>query len=173
MRSGWALALPAIIVLALGVARAQPQVAPPGPAVANGSAVKFEYTMKDEAGNVLTSSQGQPVSYVHGQGQILPGLEKAMEGMRAGETKQVAVPPEDGFGPVNPEAEVEVPKERVPPDALTVGAQLMATTATGNTVPVRVKEVKEQTVILDLNHPLAGKTLHFDIEVIEVGAATE
>lgn len=169
MRRVWAIALPAIVMLAVGVAQAQPQ----GPAVQNGSAVKFEFTMKDETGTVLTSSQGEPVSYVHGQGQILPGLEKAMEGMRAGETKQIAVPPEDGFGPVDPEAQVEVPKEKVPPDALTVGAQLMATTATGNTVPVRVKEVKEQTVVLDLNHPLAGKTLHFDISVIEVKTGAE
>ena len=166
-----AMMLPVLLLLTLGVAQAQ-QGNPPDPAVENGSAVKFEYVMKDDAGEVLTSTQGKPFTYVHGRGQILPGLEKAMEGMRAGETKQVTVPPEDGFGPVDPAAEVEVPKEQIPPDALTVGAQLLATTGTGNTVPVKVKEIREATVVLDLNHPLAGKTLRFDVEVIEVEPPT-
>ena len=166
MKSLGAMALPVTLLLAFGVALAQQGT--PGPAVENGSAVKFEYVMKDDAGEVLISTQGKPFTYVHGQGQILPGLEKAMEGMRAGETKQVTVPPEDGFGAVDPAAEVEVPKEQIPPDALTVGAQLLATTGTGATVPVKVKEIREATVVLDLNHPLAGKTLRFDVEVTEV-----
>jgi len=167
VRRSRAIVLSMTLLLALGVAQAQPQATSPGPAIKNGSSVKFEYVMKDDAGNVLTANKGNPATYVHGQGQILPGLERAMEGMRAGETKHVTVPPEEGYGPVDPTAEVEVPKEQVPP-GVTVGAQLMGTTETGRTVEVKVKEVRERTVLLDVNHPLAGKTLYFDLEVIEV-----
>lgn len=168
MRRLKAIVLPMAALLALEVAQAQPQGTPAGPPIQNGSAVTIEYVLKDDAGEVLASTGGKPFTYVHGQGQIVPGLEKALEGMRAGETKDVTVPPENGYGPVNPAAEVEVPKDRVPSEALSVGTRLAATTDTGRTVPVRVKEIKEETVVLDLNHPLAGKTLHFEIQVVKV-----
>lgn len=159
----------AILVLALGVAHAQPKEKSMSPAIESGSTVQLEYTLKDEEGKVLDSNKGRdPLTYTQGQEQIIPGLEKALNGMRAGEEKKVTVKPEDAYGPVDPEAQAEVPKAMLPPDALQVGARLVARSPMGDTRVVRVKEIKETTVILDLNHPLAGKTLHFDVKVLGV-----
>jgi len=157
------------LVLALGVAHAQSKEKSMSPAIETGSTVQLEYTLKDDNGKVLDSNKGRdPLTYTQGQEQIIPGLEKALTGMRAGEEKQVTVEPEDAYGAVDPAAQTEVPKEMLPPDALQVGTQLVARSPMGETRVVRVKEVKGATVILDLNHPLAGKTLHFDVKVIGV-----
>jgi FKBP-type peptidyl-prolyl cis-trans isomerase SlyD len=88
--------------------------------------------------------------------------------MSVGSEKKVTVKPEDGYGPVKPEAFQEVPKDKLPPEALKVGTVLSARGPDGQTVPVRVHEIKEDTVVMDFNHPLAGKTLFFDIKVTEV-----
>jgi len=108
---------------------------------------------------------------VHGKGEIIPGLEKEMAGMSVGGEKKVTVKPEEGYGPVDPRAFQEVPKDKLPPDALKVGAMLTATGPQGQAIPVRVHEIKESTVIMDFNHPLAGKTLLFDIKITEIKAA--
>jgi FKBP-type peptidyl-prolyl cis-trans isomerase SlyD len=105
--------------------------------------------------------------YVHGQGQIIPGLEKELAGMAVGGEKKVTVKPEEGYGPVDPRAFEEVPKDKLPADALKVGTMLVARGPQGERM-VRVHEVKEKTVIMDFNHPLAGKTLFFDIKVTEI-----
>lgn len=162
-----------IIVLALllagAIAEAQPKEKPLSPAVENGSTVRLEYTLTDEAGKVLDSNKGQePLTYTQGEEEILPALEKALAGMRAGDKKQVTLAPKDGYGEVDPKALTEVPKELIPPDSRTVGAELVARSAAGGTRLVRIKEVKEKTVIIDLNHPLAGRTLHFDVTVLGV-----
>jgi len=139
------------------------------PAIEDGSTVQLEYTLSDDAGAVIdTNKGGAPLTYTHGERQIIPGLEKQLSGMHAGEQKHVVLKPEDGYGPVNPSAETEVPKDMLPPDSLTVGAHLMARNAQGEGRPVTIKEIKETTVVLDLNHPLAGKTLVFDIKVLDV-----
>ncbi len=157
------------LMLAFGVAQAQPKEHLLSPAIENGFTVQLEYTLKDDAGTVLDSNKGgDPLVYTQGRQQIVPGLEKALTGMRASEEKQIVVKPEDGYGPVDPAAETEVPKELLPADALTVGTQLVARGRQGETMLVRIKEVKEKTVIIDLNHPLAGKILHFDIKVLGV-----
>ena len=159
----------AILLLAFGVAHAQPKEKAISPAIESGSTVQFEYTLKDDAGKVLDSNKGKdPLTYTHGTQQIIPGLEKALSGMRTGEEKQVTVNPEDGYGPVDPTAQTEVPKEMLPPNALTVGTQLVARSPVGETLLVRIKEIKETTVIIDLNHPLAGKTLFFNLKVLGV-----
>jgi FKBP-type peptidyl-prolyl cis-trans isomerase SlyD len=159
----------ATLMLVLGAAQAWPQEKSRSPSIEPGSMVRLEYTLKDEAGKVLDSNTGRdPLTYTHGEQQIVPGLERALTGMRAGEAKQVTVKPEDGYGPLDPAAETEVPKDLLPPDARAVGAQLLARTGEGEMMLVRVKEVKEATVILDLNHPLAGKTLHFEVKVLGV-----
>ena len=109
---------------------------------------------------VLDSNQGRPpLTYVQGRQEIVPGLERALSGMHAGEEKQVTVPPADGYGDVDPAAVAEVPKDLVPADARVAGTELMARGPQGASRLVRVKEVREGTVVLDLNHPLAGKTL--------------
>jgi FKBP-type peptidyl-prolyl cis-trans isomerase SlyD len=88
--------------------------------------------------------------------------------MHAGEEKKVTVPPAEGYGEADPKAITEVPKESVPADALKIGAELVAQNPSGARRMVRVKEIKDKTVVIDLNHPLAGKTLFFDVKVLGV-----
>jgi FKBP-type peptidyl-prolyl cis-trans isomerase SlyD len=141
----------------------------PDGVVQDGSVVSFEYMLSDEGGNVIESSKGKPpMSYTHGRGEIIPGLEKELAGMKVGGEKHVRVKAEDGYGPVDPNAFREVPKEQLPPDALKVGAQLVARGPGGQAIPVRVHEIKENTVVIDLNHPMAGKTLTFDVKITEI-----
>lgn len=143
--------------------------AKPALAIQVGSMVAFDYTLTDESGNVIDTSKGkEPMHYVHGKGQIIPGLEKELAGMTVGSEKKVTVKPEDAYGPVNPQAFQEVPKDKIPPEGLKVGAVLTATGPEGQHVPVRVHEIKENTVVMDFNHPLAGKTLLFDIKITEI-----
>ena len=137
--------------------------------IREGSQVSLEYTLSDEAGTVIESNKGkQPMSYIHGKSQIIPGLEKELSGMKVGEEKKIQVKPEDGYGPVNPDAFQEVPKDKLPPEALKVGTTLMAQGPQGQGIPVRVHEIKDTTVIMDFNHPMAGKTLSFDVKVSEI-----
>ena len=97
------------------------------PAIGNGSTVKLEYTLTDDKGVLLdTNKEKEPLVYTHGQGQIIPGLEKALIGLHAGDAKHVVIRPEEAYGPFRPEAVVEVPKERIPEKLHTVGAHLTA-----------------------------------------------
>jgi len=137
--------------------------------VRNGSVVSLQYTLTGEDGKVIESNKGkQPLKYTQGQNQIVPGLERELEGMKVGGEKRVKVKPEDAYGPVNQNAFQEFPKEKIPPDGLKVGAVLMAQGPQGESIPVRVHEIKEKTVVLDLNHPLAGKTLTFDVKIMDI-----
>jgi len=156
-------------LLALAASTAYAQNPPASPEVQNGSSVSIEYTLKDEGGQVLDTNKGKsPLVFTHGQQQIIPGLERELVGMHAGDEKKVVVKPEDAYGPVIPNAQTEVPKEAIPKEGLKVGTPLMARSGSGETRPVVVKEIKENTVVLDLNHPLAGKTLFFDVKVLDV-----
>ena len=131
--------------------------------------VQLEYTLTDDAGKLIDSNKGQPpLTYTQGNHQLMAGLEKQLEGLRAGQEKKVVLKPDEAFGPVDPAAQTEVAKDALPPDALVVGTQLMARNAAGEGRPVVVKEIKEKTVVVDLNHPLAGKTLVFDIKVLGI-----
>jgi FKBP-type peptidyl-prolyl cis-trans isomerase SlyD len=137
--------------------------------IKNGSTVSLEYTLTSDDGQVTETNKGkEPLRYVDGREEIIPGLEKALEGLAPGAEKKVTVKPEDGYGPIDPKGYHEVPKESVPADALKVGATLMAQDAQGQQFPVRVHEIKEKTVVMDLNHPLAGKTLIFDVKILDV-----
>lgn len=162
-----------VIVLALGLtlgpAEAQPKEEATNPAIENGSRVRLEYTLTDDGGKVLDSNKGgEPLTFTQGQRQIISGLERALDGMHAGEAKRVTVKPADAYGEVDPKAVAEVPKEQIPANALTVGTELVARSQSGGRRIVRIKEIKEKTVIIDLNHPLAGKTLVFDVKVVGV-----
>lgn len=160
------------LALALGGAEAEEKEKTPSPAIENGAKVQLEYTLKDDGGEVLDSNKGrEPLTYTQGQKQIIPGLEQALSGMHAGEEKKVTIKPVDAYGEVNPSAVTEVPKEMLPPDALKVGTQLVAQSQAGDRRIVRIKEVREKTVVIDLNHPLAGKTLFFDVKVLGVEPA--
>jgi len=136
--------------------------------VSNGKVISLEYTVKLEDNQVVETNVGNaPFTYTQGTKQILRGLEKAMEGMTVGEAKHVVVPPEDGFGSKDLTAVQEVPKNNVP-EGIKVGAQLQGKDVSGKAVRPIVKEIKDHTVVLDLNHPLAGLTLFFDVKVIDV-----
>jgi FKBP-type peptidyl-prolyl cis-trans isomerase SlyD len=142
--------------------------------VAKGSVVGIDYRLHLGDGEVVDSSRpGEPLSYLHGGGHIVPGLERAIEGMSVGESKQVVVDPEDGYGNRDPRGLQEVPRDAFPPGLdPQVGMQLTAQGPQGELVPFVVKELKTGTVVVDLNHPLAGQTLHFDVTVRDVRTAT-
>lgn len=131
-----------------------------------GKTVAIEYTMSRENGSVLESNVGaEPLEYVHGQSQLFPQLEKELEGMSVDERRSVTLEAEDAFGPRDPGAVQEVPKEQVPPEAQEVGAELAVA---GLDWPVLVREIRTDVVVLDLNHPLAGETLKFDVRVLSI-----
>jgi FKBP-type peptidyl-prolyl cis-trans isomerase SlyD len=139
--------------------------------IKNGSVVSFEYTLSDENGKLIESNKGEePVTYTHGQHQIIPGLEKGLSGMDMNQEKNIRVQPEEAYGPVDPKGFKEVAKTEIPAQGLKVGTMLHARGPKGEDFSVRVHEIKEETVILDLNHPLAGKTLSFDIKVLNIQA---
>jgi len=148
------------------------QAKPDSLGIQNGSTVQLEYRLSDDKGKVLdTNEGGDPLVYTHGQGQIIPGLEKALSGLRMGDIKHVVVSPDEAYGPIRPDAFVEVPKERVPEKSRIVGAHLVAQGQDGQTRHAFVKEIKEKTILLDTNHPLAGKILTFDVKVVGVDPA--
>lgn len=131
-----------------------------------GKTVGFEYTLKLDDGSVVQTNKGEePLKYVHGENQILPALEQQLEGLDVDEEKNVKLPAEEAYGDVKEEAFQEVPTEQIPEDARRVGAQL---SAQGYNGAIRVHEVKDETVVLDFNHPLAGQDLTFDIRVVSI-----
>ncbi len=135
-----------------------------GLAVADGLVVSLEYTLTLPDQTAVDSNVGKsPLTFVQGAHQIVAGLEKALVGMRAGQSKRVEVSAVEGFGPYSLRARVEVERSHVPTD-VKPGTWLQS--ADGR--PVKVLEVKEKTVVLDLNHPLAGKHLIFDVTVLKV-----
>jgi FKBP-type peptidyl-prolyl cis-trans isomerase SlyD len=143
--------------------------------VGKGSVVSVDYELHLGDGKVVdASAAGEPMAYIHGEGQIVPGLERALEGLSVGDARQVVVPPEDGYGDHDARGVQEVPKNAFPTDMQpTVGMELMAQGPAGEAVPFVVREVKPDAIVIDLNHPLAGKTLHFAVTVREVRAATQ
>jgi FKBP-type peptidyl-prolyl cis-trans isomerase 2 len=148
---------------------ASPAMAQPKAAIEKGSSVKIEYTLKDDKGAVLDTNAGKDaLAFTQGSQQIIPGLDKALLGMKAGDSKKVTVKPEEAYGAVDPKAEAEVPKSSLPDGAAVVGTRLLARGQDGQPRPVTVKAVKDATVLLDLNHPLAGKTLFFDVKIVSV-----
>ena len=174
------VALGAALALATD-ARAQDRPAPPPaagapaatgdatPAIGAGAAVRIEYTLKDAAGAVLDSTRDrEPLRYVHGQQDILPGLERALEGLRAGAETKVILTPDEAYGYVDPDAQTEIPRQMVPASAAVVGTRLTARNQEGAARQVVVKEIKDKTIVLDMNHPLAGKTLVFEVKIVEV-----
>ena len=137
--------------------------------VKDGSVVSLQYSLSEEKGSLIESNKGKdPLKYTHGSKQIVPGLEKELTGMKVGGEKRVKVKPEDAYGLVNPKAFQEVAKEQIPANGMKVGATLAAKGPHGQEIPVRIHEIKEKTVVLDLNHPMAGKTLLFDIKILDI-----
>ena len=137
--------------------------------VKDGSVVSLQYSLSGEDGKLIESNKGKdPLKYTHGSKQIVPGLEKELAGMKVGGEKRVKVKPEDAYGVIDSKAFQEVPKEQIPANGLKVGAILAAKGPQGQEIPVRIHQIKEKTVVLDLNHPMAGKTLLFDVKILDI-----
>jgi FKBP-type peptidyl-prolyl cis-trans isomerase SlyD len=136
--------------------------------------VSLHYTLKDDNGEVLDSSSGrEPLAYLHGHGNIVPGLERALEGTTVGHRSQVAVAAGDAYGETNPDLVFEAPREQFPADMqLTEGARVYAEGPEGP-VSFTVVRLTERGAVLDGNHPLAGKQLHFDVEIVDIRPATK
>lgn len=141
--------------------------------IAADTVVSFHYTLADAAGQVLDSSHGrEPVKYLHGHGQLFPSLERQLTGLAPGARTALVVPAVEGYGERRPELTVSVRRDQFPVDAdLTVGSQVMSE-GTAEPMVFTIADVQGDTVLLDGNHPLAGKDLHFQVEVIHVRAAT-
>ena len=136
--------------------------------VANGKVISLEYTLKLEDGQVVDTNVGQdPLTYTQGANQIIRGVEAALEGMEIGKAKQAVISPRDGYGDPDPDAFHEIPKNKLPLEAK-VGTQLHGKDASGREIRPIVSAIKDDTVLLDFNHPLAGKTLYFDLKVLSI-----
>jgi len=142
--------------------------------VAKHTVVTIDYTLTDEDGTVLDSSRGgEPLAYLHGAGSIIAGLEEALEGLSAGDSVDVTVLPEKGYGERNDELRQAVPRDRFETDdEIEVGMMFHSPTPDGGMRVVRVVDVAPDQVIIDGNHPLAGMTLNFAVTITEVRDAT-
>jgi peptidylprolyl isomerase len=136
----------------------------------NGDTVKVHYTGKLEDGTVFDSSvERTPLEFTLGEGNMIAGFEKAVLGMEIGDSKSAKIPFQEAYGERRDEMLVEVPKAQIPEDIKPeVGQQLSIKQQDGSAVPVVVTEVDQDKIILDANHPLAGKDLIFDIELMEI-----
>ena len=140
--------------------------------IANQTVVTIDYTLTDEKGEVLDSSKGEePLTYIHGSGNIVPGLENALTGKSVGDSMQMTIAPVDGYGERDEELVQAVPRERFPAATIEVGMRFHAQGSDGSQV-VTVVAVDDSHVTVDANHPLAGMTLAFDVTVLEVRDAT-
>ncbi|MCW5799495.1 MAG: FKBP-type peptidyl-prolyl cis-trans isomerase [Nitrospira sp.] len=137
--------------------------------VSRGDVVSVEYIIRLDDEQIIDTTVGEaPLVYTHGQNEILRGLEAGLEGMAIGAVKRVTVAPVDGYGETHPEGFFEVRKDRVPLEAQRVGAKLETTAPDGRVVFPYVAAIKPEVIVLDLNHPLAGKTLVFEVRVIDI-----
>ncbi|MBI4115618.1 MAG: peptidylprolyl isomerase [Candidatus Omnitrophica bacterium] len=136
--------------------------------IEDGKKIKIHYTLTVD-GKVVDSSEGrEPLEYIQGKGQIITGLEKRLEGLNVGDRREVIVGPEDAYGVVDPDAFVEIDKSRLPKGDIQVGTVLQMVRPDGQQLLVTVAEIKDDVVVVNGNHPLAGKELHFAVEVIEI-----
>jgi FKBP-type peptidyl-prolyl cis-trans isomerase 2 len=134
--------------------------------IKTGKTVEFEYTLSLGDGSVVQSNtDGDPFQYVHGENQILPALEAELQGLEVDDEKEIALKAADAYGEVNPDAFQEVALEQIPEGARQTGAELRAEGFEG---PIRVEEVRDETVLLNFNHPLAGQALTFNIKVLSI-----
>jgi FKBP-type peptidyl-prolyl cis-trans isomerase SlyD len=135
-------------------------------------AVTFHYSLRDDEGTVLDSSEGkEALTYLHGEGNIVPGLEKALEGKQAGDEVKATVPPAEGYGERSDDNIRNVPRRKLPDGKLKPGMRVRLQTNEGP-IAALVTAIKGDYVTVDANHPLAGMTLHFEVKVEAVRDAT-
>lgn len=140
--------------------------------IADSTVVTIDYTLTDEEGTELDSSRGgDPLTYLHGAGNIIPGLERALSGRSAGEDVSVTIAPEDAYGLRDEDLVQALPRGNFPPGPIDIGTRFRADSPDGSRV-VTVVALDADTVTIDANHPLAGCTLHFAVSIRDVRAAT-
>jgi len=143
--------------------------------VADGLVVSLGYSLRLEGGSEIDSSEDEgPLEYLHGEGQIIPGLEKALYGMSVGDEKQVTVSPADGYGEVDADDHIFMPLDSIPSDVdLEIGEPIfLHDSETGDEYQAFIAEIGDDDVKLDFNHPLAGETLYFDVKIEGLRQAT-
>jgi FKBP-type peptidyl-prolyl cis-trans isomerase 2 len=135
-----------------------------------GDKVKVHYHGKLRTGETFDSSEGrEPLEFELGSGQVIKGFDDGIQGMQVGDKKTIEIPVDEAYGQKQQEMIIEFPKEQFPPEMNPEeGLQLMMSNGSGQQFPVTIVEVKEETVILDANHPLAGQELIFDLELVEI-----
>ncbi len=142
--------------------------------VADGRVVLFHYVLKDDAGVVIDASQEEPLAYLHGQGNIVPGLERQMTGLKVGDELVATVPPEEAYGAARGDVTESVHRSAFPKDMeLQVGMPVRAEGPDGQPLMLWVEKIEGARVTITLNHPLAGKTLHFSVRIAEIREANE
>lgn len=136
--------------------------------------VSIEYTVRLDDGEVIDTSEGkEPLQYIHGHQMIIKGLEEALSSMEVGDTKEVVVLPDKAYGEYIAEAQEWLARDLFPADVrLATGEILAAQDGEGGTIMLHIKEVEDDRVLVDYNHPLAGETLQFDVEVVDIRPAT-
>jgi len=136
----------------------------------SGDKVKVHYHGKLSSGETFDSSEGRaPLEFELGSGMVIKGFDEGVAGMSVGDKKTINIPVEEAYGPVNPDMIIDMPKDRFPSDMeLEEGMQLMMSNGSGQNFQVTVSEIKDDSVILDANHPLAGQDLIFDLELVEI-----
>lgn len=149
---------------------AEPAVAvPEASTITAGKKVKFDYTLSVDGQVVEDSQKAGALEYTQGDNALIPGLTKEMEGLKVGDEKTIVVSPDEGYGQIDPKAVQEVPKSAISPDIqLSVGLLLQMNDPQGNAFPAVVKEIKDDKVVLDFNHPLAGKALTFVVKIVDI-----
>ena len=143
--------------------------------VKDGMVVSLEYILRLDDGEIIDASEGDVLEYLHGYGQIIPGLEKALVGLAIGDSKKVTVPASEAYGEVDMEAFEIVPRSMFPDDLeLEEGLELsLRDVETDEPFDATIAEIRETEVMLDFNHPLAGETLHFEVTIPAMRPATE
>ena len=142
--------------------------------VDDGQVVSMHYTLRVDD-QVVDSSKGkEPLQFIQGMGHIIAGLEHQLYDMKIGEKKDVVVAPKDGYGETDPEAFMDVPRDSFPPDVpLTLGTELELRDQSDQPAYARIDEVTDKNVRLNMNHPLAGKELHFSIQITNLRPASD
>jgi FKBP-type peptidyl-prolyl cis-trans isomerase SlyD len=141
--------------------------------VKDGQVVSVEYTLRVDGKVIDSSSEAEPLEYLHGAGNIIPGLERELEGLSVGGSRSVVVAPADGYGELDEEAYIEAPKSEFPKDMpLEPGVEMELTGPDGHPMYARIERLEGENVVLNMNHPLAGAELHFEVKVVGVREAT-
>jgi FKBP-type peptidyl-prolyl cis-trans isomerase SlyD len=133
--------------------------------------VSMNYTLTDSEGKILDSSNEEPMEYLQGHSNIIPGLESALEGLKPGDRKQVTIQPSDGYGQHNPDLIFSLPLDQFGGEAPQTGMLVQLQSPEGEMMAT-VAQIEDNQVTLDANHPLAGQVLNFDVEIVKVRAAS-